>query len=338
MEDGGAPTVTVLITLYNKGAFVEEAVRSALSSSLSDIEVLVVDDGSDDGGRERVAQMPDSRVRLLVSAGNTGRPSAANRGLEAARGKYIAVMDADDRMAPDRLAKQVAVLEGSPDIGVVGSRLAAFGDSRLEFRLPSGNDACKALAVFGMPVLYPTCMFRREIIERFGIRCDPEWRTPGMDYLFMLRFGPHVSYANIPEVLTHYRVGAQNMRHGRDAVSDAMLLFTEVLGRLGLPNDQRSVRCHLILEGTLQEPLDRSGRRAVRQWAALLLDWTARTRWCTTAAISDELDKRFDRLFKATVASDPYAALSIMMVRGGWTFPKLRMVMAHALRRKAAAR
>src|SRR5690606_501124 len=74
--------VTVLITLYNKGPYLEEAVRSVLDGTYQDLEVLVVDDGSTDDGPERVRRIGDPRVRLLTSERNRGRPFAANRGYD----------------------------------------------------------------------------------------------------------------------------------------------------------------------------------------------------------------------------------------------------------------
>ena len=62
------------------------------------------------------------------------------------------------------------------------------------------------------------------MLEAHGLRCPVEWRTPGMDYLFMLAVGRHTRYANLPEVLTDYRIGMQNMRHGRDPRRDLLLV------------------------------------------------------------------------------------------------------------------
>ena len=88
--------VTVLMTLYNKAPFVAEAVQSILDNTFTDLELLVVDDASTDGGLEVVRSIADPRIRLLESPVNTGRAAAANRGYDAARGEYVAVLDADD--------------------------------------------------------------------------------------------------------------------------------------------------------------------------------------------------------------------------------------------------
>ncbi len=103
--------VTVLMTLHNKGPFVEEAVRSVLASTLTDLELLVVDDASTDGGLDIVRGIHDPRIRILESAVNTGRAAAANRGLDAARGTFVAVLDAEtgDRLASRTLHERRAI-------------------------------------------------------------------------------------------------------------------------------------------------------------------------------------------------------------------------------------
>ncbi|MFN3875163.1 MAG: glycosyltransferase family 2 protein, partial [Flavobacteriales bacterium] len=117
----GAPRITVLMTLHNKGAYVAEAVRSVLSSTLPDFELLVIDDASTDDGPAIVRAFADPRIRLLANAANLGRAASANRGFDEARGEYIAILDADDAMEPDRLAKQAALLDARPELGACGT-------------------------------------------------------------------------------------------------------------------------------------------------------------------------------------------------------------------------
>lgn len=107
------PAVSVIIPLYNGAAFVAQAVTSALRQTLADFECIIVDDVSTDGGYEllksRFAAEP--RVRLLRNAENHGPGYSRNRGLRAARGKYVAFLDADDVMLPGALQKLVETAE-----------------------------------------------------------------------------------------------------------------------------------------------------------------------------------------------------------------------------------
>lgn len=106
-------TVSVVIPAYNAAEYIESAVASAMAQSLADIEIIVVDDHSTDDTRERVAAVAaaDRRVSLLALPCNGGPSAARNAGLSAARGKWVALLDADDSYEPDRLATLIALAE-----------------------------------------------------------------------------------------------------------------------------------------------------------------------------------------------------------------------------------
>ncbi|HRH38589.1 MAG TPA: glycosyltransferase family 2 protein, partial [Flavobacteriales bacterium] len=163
-----APRVTVLTTLYNKGAFVEDAIRSVLASSFADFELLVVDDASTDDGLLRARAFTDPRIRILTSETNTGRADAANRGYDAARGEYIAVLDADDIAAPDRLEKQVAFLDAHPEVGVCGSYAQTFGIRDHIATWPLTDEEARGLLLFQDPLLYGSAIIRRSVLEEHG--------------------------------------------------------------------------------------------------------------------------------------------------------------------------
>lgn len=114
------PTVSVLVPAYNSADFVREAITSALEQHDVPLEVIVVDDGSSDGTAEVVTGMSDPRVRLLQQE-NGGVAVARNRAAAAARGEFLALLDADDVWLPHKLATQLRRLEDDPDVGAVGS-------------------------------------------------------------------------------------------------------------------------------------------------------------------------------------------------------------------------
>ena len=122
------PTITVLMPLYNAGPYLSEAIESILAQSYRDFEFLIVDDCSTDGSSEvlSVYAGQDSRIRVLRNEKNLGLIRALNTGLRAARGKYIARQDADDRSRVDRLKKELQVMECRPEVGLVTCAVAVI--------------------------------------------------------------------------------------------------------------------------------------------------------------------------------------------------------------------
>ena len=116
------PRVTVVIPLHNAAAHIGAAVRSALASDLEAIEVIVVDDGSTDASLAIVQAIADPRLVVLRQAASGGPSRPRNVGIARARAPYVALLDADDLLKPDKLSQAVAVLDAHPDAGI------AFGD------------------------------------------------------------------------------------------------------------------------------------------------------------------------------------------------------------------
>lgn len=114
------PLISVIMTFYNARNTLEEAVKSILNQSFINFELLLIDDGSSDGSMEFLNTFEDIRL-VYIHAGKVGRAAALNLGLQSSRGKYIAILDADDVALPNRLEDQRDFLEINSDIGLVCS-------------------------------------------------------------------------------------------------------------------------------------------------------------------------------------------------------------------------
>lgn len=114
-EEGAQPLVSVVIPAYNAARFINVAVDSVLAQTWQHREVLVVDDGSTDNTTVVLRDYGDT-IRV-ISKPNGGLSSARNRGIQEARGEYVAFLDADDHWLPEKLACQVGVMEGNPQVG-----------------------------------------------------------------------------------------------------------------------------------------------------------------------------------------------------------------------------
>lgn len=266
------PRLSVLMTLYNKGPFVMAAVRSVLDNGYPDFELVVVDDGSADDGPAIVQELNDSRVRFLPSAVNTGRAAAANRGLDAVRGEFVAVLDADDIAYPGRFEKQIRFLDSHPETGIVGSAARVFGSRDRIVQWPVDDHEGRAMMLFQDPILYGSCMYRRGLILRHGLRYREDWRAPGMDYLFLLAIAQHARMANLPEPLTGYRLGEQNFRHGLDNAEVRGRIVEAALKWFGIDADEEAVRMMMMLESTGPPPCNAADIDALWRWAIRLKD------------------------------------------------------------------
>jgi len=113
--------VSVIIPTYNCAQFITEAIESALMQTYTDIEIVVVDDGSTDNTKEILKPYIEKNFLTYIYQENQGPGAARNTGIKAATGEYIAFLDADDTLTEDSVEKRINLIEGSSDIGLVFS-------------------------------------------------------------------------------------------------------------------------------------------------------------------------------------------------------------------------
>ncbi len=204
--------VSVIIPSYNMARFLPQAVESVLAQTYANLEIQIIDDGSKDDTQEVVrqwAQNPRIRVHRQV---NGGLSHARNQGVALTRGDFIALLDADDIWEPQKLARQLPLFRGRPEVGVVYSdysRMDADGKP-----LPNGPTQMHRGKVSG-PLLIEnfvpasTTVVRRACFERCG-GFDVALRT-GEDYEMWLRLSAHFEFDFIPEPTMRYRTGGWQM-------------------------------------------------------------------------------------------------------------------------------
>jgi len=115
-----AALVSVVLPAYNCPAYLGMAIKSILDQTFENYEFIIIDDGSTDNTPEIIQTFIDPRIRFFQQQ-NQGLAATLNRGIELARGKYIARMDQDDISMPERLAKQVKYLDSHPECGMIGT-------------------------------------------------------------------------------------------------------------------------------------------------------------------------------------------------------------------------
>lgn len=166
--------VTVLMTVFNGLPYLGRAIESVLDQSFTDFEFLIIDDASTDESVACIQSYGDPRIRLVCNEQNLGQARSLNKGLQLARGRYIARLDQDDLCLGERLEKQVAVLDARPEVAVVGT-WTYFLDSEGKRTGPFGGEVANfgslvscLLFTGGCPFFHPSVMFRRSVVTGLG--------------------------------------------------------------------------------------------------------------------------------------------------------------------------
>ena len=208
MKSGKKPLVTVLITAYNEADYIEGAVRSVLDQTYDNLEAVVVNDGSTDGTEGVLTRrFEDERLRVF-DQGRNGRVTSLNHGLDAAKGTFVAVLDADDRCRPRRIERQVDYLLAHGEVGVVGSQYIRKDNVRGEEyvrKYPTRDGLIRREMAKYIPISHSCAMYRkRAVVEAGGY---DEALSDHEDLDLWIRLAQDWTLANIPEplVLRHIR-------------------------------------------------------------------------------------------------------------------------------------
>jgi glycosyltransferase involved in cell wall biosynthesis len=168
-----SPRVTVLLAVKDGLPWLREAIESVLSQTFGDFELLLVDDGSTDGTADVAEAYGDQRIRVLRNERNLGQVPSLNRGLREARGEYVARLDADDVCLPDRLQRQLAVLDADPSVALVGTWMDVVDErgrlwARLRGHVRDYPEFLFAILADRYPWGHPSLMFRRDSVLELG--------------------------------------------------------------------------------------------------------------------------------------------------------------------------
>ena len=242
-----SPLVSVVLPVFNEEDRVAAAVRSMLAQSLSDLELLVVDDGSTDATPSRLVEIQDPRLHVVRLDANVGRAAAKNHALDRARGQYVAFMDADDESEPHRLEMQVTFLEAHPEVDILGTALRTMGGSQSEvWRPPTDHPHIQAELLFSCAVYGATAIVRRDFLEKHGLRFVPGHYVE--DHELWTQALRTARFANLPDVLfNHHHVleeREEDTRAKQEAIAPVSL--TQLKG-LGLAPTARQRQLHSAL-------------------------------------------------------------------------------------------
>ena len=211
MPSSSNELVSVIIPSYNRAAYIEAAINSALDQTYGPVEVIVVDDGSTDGSYEKIQQWAERGDLVLLThpeRRNRGQSASINLGIQQAAGSYIAILDSDDMFAKEKLADQVAFLEANPEIGMVyGQGHAVDADGNFLFKVPGDghqepSDPNRLLLDCYM-ALPGGSLVRRSVFEKAGL-FEESFRA-GQDHDMAIRIMEATKCAYLPKLAFYYR-------------------------------------------------------------------------------------------------------------------------------------
>lgn len=199
------PLVSIVIPVYNGGRFLRTALESVLAQDYQPYEIIIVDDGSSDNTAEVARSVPGARYYYQA---NQGVSAARNKGILAARGEYLAFLDADDIWAPEKLSLQVSLLRSHPEVGYCFTYQKTFLEPGIE-QMPAW--VRKDMMEKEQPGYVPSSLVvRKKVFDTVGL-FDPGYETgEDSDWFFRAR-DSGIALSILPETLLYKRIHNSNL-------------------------------------------------------------------------------------------------------------------------------
>lgn len=274
-----APTISVIVTVFNRERYIEQALESILSQTLTSLELIVVDDGSTDSTVERVLGFSDPRLRLIRHEGNLGIPAARNSGLSTAEGEFVAWLDSDDVALPTRLERQIDHLTRHPEVAMVGCCAAKVDGTGTRLRgvrvPPLDHQSIRAWLLFRSAFQQSSITGRADILKQYPYRHD---FAVCEDVDMFVRIARDHEVANMPAVLVRRRIHAgQIVRGSADKMIEAQgRISAPMLQSLGIEISIDDLKRHALIGTSLGSRPDRFYLQWAEDWLHRLIAANAR--------------------------------------------------------------
>ncbi len=197
--------VSILIPAHHSALTIRACLQSCLTQTYKHIEVLVLNSISGDHTAEVVRDINDHRITLHETQENKGIAAARNQLLKLAKGEFIAWLDADDVMMPERIEHQLAFFDSHPETDIAGTWIKTDNEEVAEKRLPTQHEQIYHCLWFKNCIIQPSVMSRNFYVKE-GIFYDEEFANTAEDYELWYRLRDYKRFANIPEFLTLYHM------------------------------------------------------------------------------------------------------------------------------------
>lgn len=198
--------ISVIMPVYNGEKYLREAIDSILNQTFTDFEFIIINDCSTDSTEDIIKSYDDSRIVYIKNEKNLGVAGTLNKGLDVAKGEYVARMDADDISLPARFEKQVSFMDKNSNIGVCGSQILIFEDNEPEkiFAFSEKDAALRVDMLFNCAFAHPSVIIRKSILDNHNICYNLEYEK-AEDYRMWYDIMRVSKSHNIQEPLLKYR-------------------------------------------------------------------------------------------------------------------------------------
>lgn len=233
------------MAVHNGEPYLPRAIDSILGQRFREFEFLIIDDASSDNSPAIVSSYLDERVRIIRNRKQLGLSRSLNKGIEMAKGEYIARMDHDDISLPDRLQRQSSFLDTHEDIDVVGSWAQTLELKPKTWRYPTSDEDIRSEFVFNSSLVHSSVMLRKATFDKHQLRYD-EIVTRAQDYELWTRAAPQVRFANLGSVMVQYRVHSLQVGNvfGKEQQSVAERVRLREIERLGIKATVGELKLH----------------------------------------------------------------------------------------------
>jgi len=208
--------ISVILATYNNEAYIKGSIESVLNQTYQNFELIIIDDASNDLTSEIISKIKNKKIKYIRNKKNLGLVKCLNKGLEIAKGEFIARIDGDDVAVRNRFKKQLDFLKARKDIKAVGTfaqEIDEQGNKGKIIKFPKNSREIRKVIPQYIPFLHPTLMFRRSVFEEIG-NYDERFKY-AQDHDLMLRITGKFKTANIPQVLLLYRKHAKSISFER---------------------------------------------------------------------------------------------------------------------------
>lgn len=330
---GEAPRITVVMPVFNGEKFIREAIESVLAQTYRNFVFLIINDGSTDASMSIVNDFEDDRIKIIENDGNQGLVKSLNKAFSDIDTEFIARMDCDDIWYPEKLSRQVALLDKQPGIGVCGTCALCFGDKNYIQKFPETNEQIKVGLLFHCMMCHPSVVFRTSVLKSSGLEYEESF-YPAEDYRMWIRAVGVTQLYNLQEVLIKYRTHHSQVSNLMWDIQEQTVdrIRESQLRDLYPDCPSEDVLFHIKRFASLRLSSEKDIIR-FRRWVETLLLKNRKSKYIDSRIITKELGNYVyaatKEYFQMTQTKYGVTAVIAFLLSAKWRYLDLRRIISH---------